>query len=74
MARVVLRVRLISGDHLDVTYGEPDLEDEHEIIEHVISILASELGALRVRHNDRVMVLFARGIASIEVAPLGPVL
>jgi hypothetical protein len=38
--RVVLRVQLIGGDHIDVTYDEPDTVETDQVIEHVISALA----------------------------------
>lgn len=74
MAEVVLRVRLVGGDHLDVSYDEPGVDDENEIIEHVISALAQHSGVLRARHGDRLVILFGRGVAAIEVEPRGPVL
>jgi hypothetical protein len=72
MAEIVLRVRLISGEHLDVTYddgGDPD-----EVLERVISTLAEAGGVLRCRHGGRLIVLYGRGIASFEVEPRGAVL
>jgi len=73
MAEIVLRVRLIGGEHLDVTYeddgGAPD-----EVVAQVISTLAEDNGVLRCRHGDRLIVLYGRGIATLEVAPRGPVL
>jgi hypothetical protein len=74
MAAVVLRIQLIGGDHLDVSYEEPDTADVHEVTEHVISALAQDIGVLRTRHGDRLVVLFGRGVAAIEVAPRGAVL
>ena len=74
MAKTVLRIRLIGGDHLDVVYEEPDTPDEDEVIEHAISALAQSSGELRTRHGDRLMVLFGRGVAAVEVAPRGAVL
>ncbi|HLI39716.1 MAG TPA: hypothetical protein VKV80_20610 [Streptosporangiaceae bacterium] len=73
MAEIVLRVRLIGGEHLDVTYEEEgDTSDEIE--DRVISTLAEDNGVLRCRHGDRLMVLYGRGIATIEVAPRGAIL
>ena len=73
MAQIVLRVRLISGEHLDVTYEEPgDAGDE--ITDRVISTLAEDNGMLRCRHGDRLIVLYSRGVATLEVAPRGAVL
>jgi hypothetical protein len=73
MAEIVLRVRLIGGEHLDVTYeddgGAPD-----EIVGQVILTLAEDNGILRCRHGGRLIVLYGRGIATLEVAPRGPVL
>ncbi len=74
MKAVVLRVRLTGGDHMDVSYEEPDAVDEAAVIEHVISVLAQDSGVLRTRHGERLVVLYGRGIAAIEVAPRGAVL
>jgi len=74
MATIVLRVRLIGGDHMDVTYEQPDTVDAAEVIEHVIATLAQDSGVLRSRHGDRLVVLYGRGVAAIEVAPRGAVL
>ena len=74
MAEIVLRVRLTGGDRIDITYEEPEAADEGELIEHVISTLARDSGVLRSKHGDRLVVLFGRGVAAIEVAPRGAVL
>ena len=74
MHEIVIRVRLVGGDHMDLTYGEPDAADESEVIEHVISTLAQDAGLLRCRHGDRLLVLYSRGVAAVEVAPRGAVL
>jgi hypothetical protein len=74
MHEIVIRVRLVGGDHMDLSYGEPDAIDESEVIEHVISVLSRESGVLRCRHGDRLLVLFGRGVAAVEVAPRGAVL
>jgi hypothetical protein len=73
MAEIELRVRLVGGDRLDVSYAEPDTT-EVEVVEHAISALASDLGVLRSRHGDRLVVLYGRGVAAVEVAPRGAVL
>jgi hypothetical protein len=73
MAEIVLRVRLIAGEHLDVTYGET-AGTADELMESVISTLAEDNGTLRCRHGDRLIVLYARGVATLEVAPRGAVL
>ena len=72
MAEIVLRIRLVGGDHLDVTYDEAG--SAGEVLEHAISALAADAGALRCRHGDRLIVLFGRGVATLEVAPRGAVL
>ena len=74
MAEIVLRVRLVGGEHLDVSYDEPGTADAEEVTEHVISALAENTGVLRVHHGDRLVVLFGRGVAAVEVAPRGAVL
>ena len=74
MAGIVLRVRLTTGDHIDVRYEEPDTVDDDALIDHVVSALSQETGVLQCRHGDRLMVLYARGVAAVEVAPRGAVL
>jgi hypothetical protein len=74
MEGIVLRVRLISGDSMDVAYEDLNASTEDEIVDHVVSTLAEESGVLRCRHGDRLVVLYARGIAVVEVAPRGAVL
>lgn len=74
MATIVLRVRLTGGDRMDITYEEPDIADEGELVEHVISTCAQDSGVLRSKHGDRLVVLYGRGVAAIEVAPRGAVL
>jgi hypothetical protein len=74
MAKIVVRVRLIGGDRLDVSYEEPGTADATEVIEHVISTLAEDSGAVRAEHGDRLVVLYGRGVAALEVAPRGAVL
>jgi hypothetical protein len=74
MAEIVLRVRLVAGDHMDVRYDEPDIVDADNVIEHAISTLAQDSGVLRTTHGDRLVVLYGRGVAALEVAPRGAVL
>ena len=74
MEGIVLRVRLVSGGSMDVTYEEPTAGSEDEVIDHVVSSLAEESGVLRCRHGGRLLVLYARGVAALEVAPRGAVL
>jgi len=73
MTEIVLRVRLIGGEHLDVTYEE-DGGTPDEIVDRVVSALAEDNGILRCRHGDRLIVLYGRGITTVEVAPRGAVL
>jgi hypothetical protein len=73
MAEIQLRVRLIGGDRIDVTYAEPDTA-EADVIEHAISTLADDSGVLRSRHGDRLVVLFSRGVSAVEVSPRGAIL
>ena len=73
MAEIVLRVRLIGGEHLDVTY-EADGGTQDEVVDQVISTLAEGNGLLRCRHGGRLIVLYSRGIATLEIAPRGAVL
>jgi hypothetical protein len=73
MAEIVLRVRLIGGEHLDVTYDEPGGEPD-QVVEHVVSALADHDGTLRCKHGGRLIVLYSRGVATVEVAPRGAVL
>ncbi|MGH3306460.1 MAG: hypothetical protein ACRDOX_02140, partial [Nocardioides sp.] len=74
MEGIVLRVRLISGDSMDVTFEKPDARSEAEVIEHVVTTLSDDAGMLRCRHGQRLLVLYARGVAAVEVAPRGAVL
>jgi len=73
MAEIVLRVRLIGGEHLDVTYEE-DGGTPDEAAERVISTFAEDHGLLRCRHGGRLIVLYGRGVATLEIAPRGAVL
>ena len=74
MEGLVLRVRLISGDSIDVTYDDRNATSEGEAIDHVVNALSQDSGVLRCRHGDRLLVLYARGVAAVEVAPRGAVL
>jgi hypothetical protein len=73
MAEIVLRIRLVGGDHLDVIYDEAGA-GAAEVVEHIISTLADDGGALRCRHGERLIVLYGRGVATLEVAPRGAIL
>jgi hypothetical protein len=74
MEEVVLRVRLVSGDSMDVRYEDRDAVSTTEVVEHVIAALSQASGVLHCRHGDRLVVLYARGVAAVEVAPRGAVL
>jgi hypothetical protein len=74
MAKVVLRIRLMAGDRLDVTYEEADMPNADDVAERAITALADDSGIIRVRHGDRLVVLYGRGVAALEVAPRGAVL
>jgi len=73
MATIVMRVRLVGGEHTDLTYEDPHAEHE-ELIDQVIELLTEESGVLRCRHGDRLIALYSRGVASIEVSPRGAIL
>lgn len=74
MGEIVLRVRLVGGEHLDVNFAEPGAREEEQVVEHAIAALSEESGVLRCRHGDRLLVLFGRGVAAFEVSPRGAVL
>ena len=74
MEELVLRVRLTSGDSLDVTFEKENARSEAEVIDHVVSTLSQDSGVLRCRHGGRLLVLYARGVAAVEVAPRGAVI
>jgi hypothetical protein len=73
MAEIVLRVRLVGGDHLDVIYDEAGAA-AGQVVEHIIATLAQDDGTLRCRHGDRLIVLYGRGVATVEIAPRGAIL
>jgi hypothetical protein len=70
---IVLRVCLLSGKYLDVTYDAGDSTAD-QAAEHAITSLAEDNGTLRCKHGNRLIVLYGRGIATLEVAPRGAVL
>ncbi|RYU13473.1 hypothetical protein [Nocardioides iriomotensis] len=73
MATIVLRVRLLGGEHTDLTYEDPDQDDEIRVVEQIVEELREESGVLRCRHGDRLIALFSRGVASVEVSPRGAI-
>lgn len=74
MADIVLRVRLLNGDRVDVTYDEPVTDDPAMVLEHAVSTLANDSGVLRCTHGDRLLLLYGRGVSAVEVSPRGAVL
>ncbi|GAA4823698.1 hypothetical protein ACFQ0K_17020 [Nocardioides caeni] len=74
MGGIVLRVRLVGGDSMDVTYEHPDEASDAEVIDHVLATLSNDSGVLRCGHGDRLLVLYARGVSAVEVGPRGAVL
>ena len=74
MATIALRVRLLGGEHTDLTYEDPDQVDEGAMVDEIIEVLSADGGMLRCRHGDRLVALYARGVASIEVSPRGAIL
>ncbi len=74
MATITLRVRLLSGEYTDLSYEDPEQVDAAEMMEYVIEVLREESGVLRCRHGDRLVVLYSRGVASIEVSSRGAIL
>ena len=74
MTSIVLRIRLLSGDQLDVSYEAGEGVDDADAVENAVAAFTTDDGVLRCRHGDRLLVLFARGVAAVEVAPRGAVL
>ena len=74
MATIALRVRLLGGEHTDLTYEDPGQVDEEKVVDEIIQVLSTDTGMLRCRHGDRLVALYARGVASIEVSPRGAIL
>jgi hypothetical protein len=73
MGEIVLRVRLVSGDQLDARYEHHEV-DESEAIKRVVETLGRDTGVIRTRHGDRLLVLYSRGVAAVEVWPRGAIL
>ena len=74
MASIVLRVRLTTGDQTDLRYEDPAFEEEEDLIDRVVATLAEDSGSLRCRHGDRLIVVYGRAVATLEVSPRGAVL
>lgn len=73
MAEIVLRVRLTGGDRIDVVYAEPEIESVDDVVERALTTLAEDSGVLRTWHGNRLVALFGRGVAAVEVAPRGAI-
>jgi hypothetical protein len=73
MAIIVLRVQLVGGNHVDVTFEREESIDEGRVVDQIVDTLAVDGGALRCQHGGRLLVLYGRGVAAIEVAPRGAV-
>ena len=65
--------RAPAGGWREVTYGEAGATAD-EVVAHAVSALKEESGTLRCQHGDRLIVLYGRGVATVEVAPRGAVL
>jgi len=74
MAEIVLRLRLLSGERMDVKYDEPDTPERAQVVEHALATLAEDDGMLRCVHGERLHVVYGRGVAEVEVSPRGAVL
>ena len=74
MSGIVLRVRLVGGDSMDVVYEHPGATTDAESIDYVLTTLSHDSGVLRCRHGDRLLALYARGVSAVEVAPRGAIL
>jgi hypothetical protein len=67
MTTIAFSVLLVGGDRADVTYEGPDHADADRVIEHVVSTLARDSGAVHCRRDSRLVVLFGRGVAAVEI-------
>lgn len=74
MAAIVLRVRLVSGDLVDLSLDDPGIADPKQLIDSAVTTLSEDAGVLRCTHGDRLIILFGRAVAAIEVTPRGAVL
>jgi len=57
MTTIVLRVQLVGGNHVDVTFEHEDSIDEVRVVDHIGTTLAADGAALRCRHGGRLLVL-----------------
>ena len=70
MADIVLRVRLVDGDRVDVKYDEPETADPATVLQHAVSTLANDSGVLRCTHGDRLLLLDQQ--LRVEATPVAP--
>ena len=73
MATIQLRVRLVGGDHVDVTFEGPKPIGEEQVADHVITMLSQDSGVIRAKQGEQLVVLYGRGVAAIELGPSGEV-
>ena len=59
---------------MDVVYEHAGAEADGEVVDHVVATLQEDSGALRCRHGDRLLVIYGRGVAALEVGPRGAIL
>lgn len=74
MKGLVLRVRLISGDSMDVSYDDRNAGSEGEVLNHVVNTLSQDSGVLRCQHGEWPWCCTQGVVAAVEVAPRGAVL
>jgi hypothetical protein len=74
MTAIVLRIRLTSGDVLDVRYEHSTPATDGEVVDHVVAMLGEPSGVLRCSHGERLLAVYARGVAAVEFSPRGAVL
>lgn len=74
MAEIVIRLRLLSGERMDVRYEEPETAESSQVVEHALSTLAEDNGVLRCVHGGRLHAVYGRGVAELEFSPRGAVL
>ncbi|HSE09358.1 MAG TPA: hypothetical protein VLB29_11895 [Nocardioidaceae bacterium] len=74
MTAIVLRIRLISGEMLDVKYDHSASAAEGEVVDHVVATLRDPSGVLRCSHGERLLAIYSRGVSAVEFSPRGAVL
>ena len=66
MADIVLRVRLVGGGSMDVTYDDPAAGSEAEVIAHVVTTLADDAGVLRCSHGNASLFQFLQEFGKLN--------